>query len=540
MIAFLSNSIDAVNIINVEHIGEFGYAKFSSCAADRLQHKEARMKKRWRKLTALLMTAVAATTLAGCGGGSSSGGGETTASDTAAQSGDLKEVNIMMGDIYSMTGTKEVEDAINEIIESKYGMHFNIQWVQYGNLQQQTNLALTSDEIDIFQGFGLLSYINNGQITDLTDYLANTDNEKMKNLFSENLKTGCSFNGRLYGLPKVVDYGHYYGLSIDEDIAAEYGAKNDDRWTLEECDAFFAWVAEKHPEMKAIAPNGTQIIGVNGFSWDQGGAYEYGGVLPNYGADSTTFECLWDNEDFINCAKWCRKWYEAGYVTADILSNTQSAEAVVSNGQAACYFDCWGVNNKQGMIHTVVVEHWTDSGAVAQNMYMINGNSKDKDAAWKAMEILYTDEEVGKIFYNGIEGRDYIMNDDGTLSYPDGKDATNVPYGASNLSWLLPWAANGGIAQQINGATFYDDTVAFNETGTFSKANGFQFDYSQMTDAYTAVANAYQKYYTTILSGAVDVDSTLEQAREAYKAAGYEELQAEKQRQFDAFLAAQE
>ena len=47
------------------------------------------------------------------------------------------------------------------------------------------------------------------------------------------------------------------------------------------------------------------------------------------------------------------------------------------------------------------------------------------------------------------------------------------------------------------------------------------------------------KYYNAILSGSVDVESTLEQFKEELKAAGEDEVIAEKQKQLDEFLQTQ-
>ena len=45
------------------------------------------------------------------------------------------------------------------------------------------------------------------------------------------------------------------------------------------------------------------------------------------------------------------------------------------------------------------------------------------------------------------------------------------------------------------------------------------------------------KYYKALLSGSVDVESTIEQANAEMEAAGLNDIIAEKQAQLDAFLA---
>lgn len=490
------------------------------------------MKPLWKRMIA---AGCAVTLTMGC----SACGGKTDSSESSTEGGkdEIAEVSVMFGTVYNTDGTQEVQDAVNKITEEKYGIHFNISLVDFGNLAQQTNLLLTGNDVDILQVNNLQNYVNNGQVENLQPYWDNASPE-MKNLIDEEWIEACKVKGDLYGLPKLVDFGHINGLCIDEEVATEYGFTDMQNVTMEEIDAFLAWAKETYPERYPLAPFGTQILADTDWSWDTLG--DNIGVLPDRGQSSTTVESLMDNKDYIELAKWCRKWYQAGYVTPDILSNTEDGGVMIKNKEAVSKFAGYGPAAQKDIIRTVVVDHWTNSGNIAVSTYVVNANSKNKEAAWKAMEILYTDPEVGTYIYNGIEGRDYVMNEDGTMSYPDGLDASTVPYGQSGITWIMPWVGNGGIPHENDGADYFDKLLQYNKEGLFSVANGFKFDASPVVDEYTACNNVLQKYYKTLLSGAVDVDSTLEQARQEFKDAGLDKVIAEKQKQLDAYLAEKE
>ena len=130
-----------------------------------------------------------------------------------------------------------------------------------------------------------------------------------------------------------------------------------------------------------------------------------------------------------------------------------------------------------------------------------------------------------------------MKNDDGTISWPEGLDESTVPYGQAGIVWVMPWVQNGGIPFQADGPDYYDRLLEYDREGTFSQALGFMFDPGEVMDEYTACSNVMEKYYMTLLSGAVDVDSTLEKARKEFEDAGLDKVIAEKQRQLDAFLA---
>ncbi len=520
-----------------------------------------KMKAIWKRALALgLAGALAAGCMAGCGGKGSEGGsaagdgGSAAGSGTAAEGdaaaggstedgaasggtandGEITEVCVMIQTLFGTDGAQEVEDAVNAVTEEKYGLRFKITMVDMGNIAQHRNLALAGDDVDILQVVGLQRLVSNGQITNLEPYWENAS-PKIRDLIDPNWIDACRVNGNLYGLPKLVDFGHISGLVIDEEIAAEYGFTDLQHVTMEEIDEFLAWAKEHYPDRYPLAPYSSYIAADTDWTWDKLG--DKLGVLPDCGQGSTTVESLMDNEDFIELVNWCQKWYQAGYVTPDILSNTESPDAKIANGQAVSRFKGYGPSVYEGQIRTVVVDHWTDSSNIALATYAINANSKHKDAAWKAMEILYTDPEVGTYIYNGIEGRDYVKNDDGTISWPEGLDESTVPYGQAGIVWVMPWVQNGGIPFQADGPDYYDRLLEYDREGTFSQALGFMFDPGEVMDEYTACSNVMEKYYMTLLSGAVDVDSTLEKARKEFEDAGLDKVIAEKQRQLDAFLA---
>ena len=68
---------------------------------------------------------------------------------------------------------------------------------------------------------------------------------------------------------------------------------------------------------------------------------------------------------------------------------------------------------------------------------------------------------------------------------------------------------------------------------------GFVFDSAPVYDQMAACASVVSEYRGALLYGLVDVDSYLEKFNEELKAAGIDEIIAEEQKQFDAWLAAQ-
>lgn len=54
--------------------------------------------------------------------------------------------------------------------------------------------------------------------------------------------------------------------------------------------------------------------------------------------------------------------------------------------------------------------------------------SKEPEAAVKFLNLFYTDERIINLFNYGIMDKHYVLNEDQTVSLPEGKTAENVGY----------------------------------------------------------------------------------------------------------------
>ena len=458
---------------------------------------------------------------------------------SAFADGDVKEVSLHLPTVYDLPDAPMVEDAINQITEEKYGIHLNLTYVTTGNWQQQSNLLFTGDEADVIAVFmtPLSSYVKNGQLTDLTDYYANASDE-FKSVWSEDEMKGTTVDGKIYAVPNLRNFGNIIGLNIDEDIAAEFGIENGQKLTMEEVDDFLTKAHEKYPDRYALIPQSGDSM-INGdWTWDGLGDTKLLGVLEDQ-AQTTEVKDLFKTDDFIDFCTWTRKWYQDGITMQDVLSNTQPFQTLIGNDLAIACFDNYAVNKVAGMIRTEVISAWAQANSYQALCYGININSKDPDAAWELMQVLYTDKDVCTLLADGIEGTHYVVNEDGTISFPEGKTAADCGYGMAEGYWIVPYSGNT-YPLDVNGPTFFDDLIQFNKDTLKSKAFGFSFDITNVSDQYTACSNIMDKYFKALISGSVDPESTIEQAEAEMEAAGLNDIIAEKQTQLDSYLAEQQ
>lgn len=62
--------------------------------------------------------------------------------------------------------------------------------------------------------------------------------------------------------------------------------------------------------------------------------------------------------------------------------------------------------------------------------WMVSSTTDVPEAAMKFLNLTFTDEDIINLIIYGIEERDYVIDEDGYVSYPEGQDSTTVPYTA--------------------------------------------------------------------------------------------------------------
>ena len=60
--------------------------------------------------------------------------------------------------------------------------------------------------------------------------------------------------------------------------------------------------------------------------------------------------------------------------------------------------------------------------------WAVASTCKNPEKALEFLNLTYTDKDVINLIIYGIEGKDYVKVSDNVVKYPDGQDASTVPY----------------------------------------------------------------------------------------------------------------
>lgn len=509
--------------------------------------------KKFQKILCLLLVAVMAISLVACGSGSGNTEApkDNTAQDKPADSTGYPVIRMTYSRMFGTPDEALVEEEMNKILREKCGCEIDLVPLDFASMQTQLNLMLTggNDGIDIFSSFWYLplaTLVSNGQLASLDEFLEN-DGEEIKALFKDypEVLESCRVSGHIYGLPTVGPFSSPMGFMVMKEDVDNAGINVNDVTNLDEYTEAMLKLKEANPTHYYI-PAATETY------WlpkdiDYLGDTMFFGVLTDP-LNSTTVENYYESDYFMHFLDNVKIWQENDLILPDGMSNTNptlmSLQAHLVSGTPGYGYDfeeaCYEANI-QGQYGAEVVgsnfgERLITSANALTYLYHITSFSTQKEVAWKVLKEFYTNADLSSLLCNGVEGQNYVKNDDGTLSFPEGKDMTNCGWIGMGTTYAYP---NVTLCPLWNyqPADMFERWEQSNLDSKCSLALGFTFDSSAVADQVTACSNVYAQYYLPIINGEVDIDEVLPVFQKALHDAGIDAIIAEKQAQLDAWLA---
>jgi putative aldouronate transport system substrate-binding protein len=504
-----------------------------------------------KKVLATLLAATMTLSLAACGGGDSSSSG--TESGGSASYDQVTYAYCTFNNIPSEADLDEVEEAINVITREKIGAEITLKPISIAEYSSKVSLALQGGEkIDIFESLGDFgNCIATDKCLDLTDLYAEYGTDIAATI-PEAFIDACRHDGVLYGIPTYKPYALTPMLIYRQDIADELGIDMSTVNSLDDVTAVLEQVAAAYPDMTALSPVqagslGTELT-MEAVDYLNDDYYNPVGVLIG---DNYNVVDLYSSDEFYQICSFARNLYNNGLVMKDAATTTSMAAETMSSGNYFAYLasysypeedtaasleaQCGGYDLGAKIIGDAYLST-TDINALS---WMISSTTDVPEAAMKFLNLTFTDEDIINLLIYGVEGRDYVLDDDGFVSYPEGEDSTTVPYTAQlscgtlgNFFLMYPMVGTDKASLEWE--------LEQNESAATSPAMGFTFDASALNTQYTAVSNVISQYLPGLVCGSLDPDTEIEKFVSALNDAGYQDILNAKQEQLDAWVAAQQ
>lgn len=505
-----------------------------------------------RKIALLLTLAVGVSALAGCGGGDdkkNNAGG--TQGGSASAGGEINfdeepyEATLMYWAASDPRDLEAVEAAFNELTLEQLNIKVNLMPLTLGTYTQQIQMILSSDDaLDIFPYFGssMGNYIDADYLVDMNEYLETCGQDLIDIIGMDDIQCG-SLNGFLAGVPNMHERTNPEAFIMRTDLLEETGFTADDIKTAEDMTKVFAAVHEKHPDITVYGGTNGQSypLGISLSIVDPLGGGNFG-VLPDNG-QTLTIENWYESEEFMEACKLVRSWYEAGYTSADFATCTDSGESLMRAGNLFCFTAPGKPNTKAekdaqtGYDTTCVIVSPDVCYTQTTNgiLYGISSNSEDPEKAMILLNWIFKTKEANDLLNWGIEGRDYVVKDDGTLDFPEGVTTENANY-HMDFGWALLNQYNSYVWTG-NAPDIWDQYQAVRDSAQLSKAYGFFFDTAPVINEVSALTAVSEEYLNSIGTGAVDPETAIAEFNQKLYDAGLQTVMEKKQKQLDEWLA---
>lgn len=509
-----------------------------------------------RILAGVLSTAVIVSTMAACGGnGGNSSTSETSAagsSSSAAEKEKMREIVYMYPSFGTIpTGLPQVEEAVNKITQEKINTKVKLNVVSYASFAQQMNLAVTSGEaIDVATVVNMFTtMVNQKQLIDMTDLL-NTNGQGILDTVGDFVK-GTTVDGKIYGVLTMQGKATSPHILMREDILKECGLTTDDIQvqedvldmadTFNKLETIFQAVKEKKSDMNILV-SAAGVINLDALIGRDALGDNLGVTLTS---DSGKVVNLYETEQYKMIVELARKWNEKGYIMPDAATNTEGSTTVLMAGKS---FADLVPGTQQGVVAAYKQSTGHDFAAVKLKSPYITTydiqaianvlpvTCKEPEAAVDFLNLMFTDKELVNLFAYGIEGEHYVFEADGTVAYPEGVNASNSAY-PCNQTWLFGNSLLD-LVKVGNVPNLYEIQAKGNTDAPRSDNLGFTFDSSSVKSEVAACTNVVSEYKNGLQSGSLDPKTKLPEFIEKLKASGIEKIINEKQKQLDAWKAA--
>lgn len=508
-----------------------------------------------RKLVSLLLAMTMVISMVGCGSKKEGSDDKTatggtvqeTVADVSTTDSDPSKwqvVSVECAAFGELTGEATVEKALNDYLVSiNSGVQVDMVAINFGDLNTQLTLMLSDNDkpLDLFCWrfySNLDGCVKNEQCISLEAY--KDQYPDVWKMFTDKIMMTQQIDGTQYAIPAVDSFATYETYILRKDIAEEIGVADKDgqKITMDELTEIMLKAQQAHPEFKYMINTEDEPVQ----AIDSLGNGDWLGVLMNRGVDQTKIVNYYETPEFKEYCERINGWEEDGLLLDDPL-NAELNISQYNNGVAAgCYVGGYSAEYIKALLATSSYEsvqfQLTDlvgTSASVLGGWCVSSVCKNPDAAIKVLSLMLTDEKVARFFILGVEGENYVVDENGCAWYPEGVDANSSTWNLS-APWFYP---NQCLSLPFNTTmtTYYTDMLEAPNNAKFSSAMGFIFDSASVYDQVASCSAVVDQYRKALMYGQVDIDEYLDKFNKELKSAGLDDIIAEEQKQLDEFFA---
>lgn len=474
-------------------------------------------------MSLLAVSAVATSVFAGCAKKA-----ETPAPGEEAKNElvTLKWVQVGGGQPKNYDAWKE---NINKYLQEKINVNVDVEVVSWGDWGNRRSVIVNSGEpVDIlFTDLGnYTSDISLGAYKDITE-LVQSKTPDLYKYIPQNIWEAAKVDGKIYSVPTYKDSSMTNYFVWDKAKAEKYNIKYENIHTFADLDGALRTLKDKEKSPSLILDGG----GMPGIMSPYDGLSA--GVVPlgvRFDDNSRKVVNVFEQQDVISKLDYMHKWYKEGIINADAPTAKELPAyrpVFLAQGWKTAAKTVWGpsmgVEAEAVQFGDTVVSNDTVRGSLST----ISAGSKNPEKALELLQLVNLDTKVRDAFFYGLEGDNF--------EYVDGKVKK------LNQDWTMAGYTQGTfftVSQQVEEkVNQWEEVKKLNETAKSSVLLGFSFNTSSVENEIANCRAVWDKYKAELMTGAKEPKAQVTTMNKELKAAGFDKIVAEAQKQIDAHFA---
>ncbi|MGZ9584947.1 ABC transporter substrate-binding protein [Paenibacillus marinisediminis] len=446
---------------------------------------------------------------------------------------------------------KMVNDKINEITAKKIGVtitYIKVGWQEYED--RLNTMVSAGTPFDIAYAPEYATYVQRGAFLRLDDYLASVGKEMYDSIdpiFWQGVRMD---DGGIYGVPTNKELAVQEHWMYPDELVKKYNIDISKYNTLDSLEPLLQMIKQQSP---TYLPMELDKDSHNFFLLD---GYEYvmNPKLPlmvrSVEPDSPVVN-IFETEEARHVLDTLRRYYQKGYINEDAAlrekQGLKKGKRVFwkASGGGPLSESSWSKDRGYKVVANPVTPMLATTESVRGGIMAVNADTKYPEECVKFLNLLNTDPEVRNLFNYGIEGVHYTLDHNGQVVPipPKDKDGELIPDAPPNYAGVTFTQGNWFILNTMGGEypdplNKWDEYRKFNANVVQSSILGFTPDLSQMPIQVQNIQMVWEKYYPSLMTGSVDVDTELPKFNQELRQAGIEEVRVEVQKQLDEWRAA--
>jgi putative aldouronate transport system substrate-binding protein len=457
---------------------------------------------------------------------------------------------------------KEDEPAVIEELNKRLEKEFNTVLEVEGTNSDKYNLILSSGQyFDLIFTANWKQYGSNAMknaFMEITPEMLEKYAPDVKKNTPQEAWNQTLINKKMYMIPGIIEGYNPKIVAIRGDLRKKYNVP--EVKSISDLEVYMDAIVKNE---KGMTPISMQVVEIpflqeelylqkNGYAQAGNDVRSFPwGLYKIKDTSSSKLTNMLEDPEYLTVLKKIREWNEKGYIAKGSLTNTQLGQGgQIANGKAAVLFQNIGTAN--GLPNNTKETHpdWTyeildttfgqsilkespAGGGVA-----LYAKTKYPERALMVINYLRYNKEANLLAQRGFKGKHWDVapgQSDENVTVP-GPDVAKF---GSGFTWG-PWRNSQYQSKPDPKSTVPGYTELFNDFGKRASnppLQGFNFDTTNVKTELTAIQQVYQQYGLPLEGGFVaDVDKAFADYKAKLKAAGFDKVFAELQKQADDYL----